>query len=341
MATVTLTISVAVIKQPQYLGSGAVTTNKVSMGDLKNVYGGNTSPKLSDYYAGGVFVPKPPPTSAAQNGPIPENGNISLGKFLQTTNEYFGTIEYPIVSRAGSWRFYLPKLPSGWPTAKLDGRLIGGGGGGGGGWGNAAPNGGTPVAAGGGGGSGTDIDLLTLNASFTDSQLTKRNQSTPQEAGYFDLIIGGGGGGSWLSTDWQDGRETESHPGGNGGFSYINRYDITSQQSTNVATAPGGNGGTGGTYGWSGQGYTPGGGNGGNGEASRGVGGDRRGGAGGGNSLGAGGAGGFGGWGSSSTTPGAGGGGGGARDINADAAAAWPAGNGAAGYGRIILRKGT
>lgn len=342
MATAAATISVAVIKQPQYLGSGTVANNKVSMGDLKNVYGGNTNPKLSEYYSGGNFVPKPPPISASQNGVIPENGDISLGKFLGTTNEYLNTIEYPIISRAGNWRLYLPKLPSGWPSAKLAGRLIGGGGGGGGGWGNGAPNGGTPVAAGGGGGSGIDVDLTTITTTLNENQLTKRNQTIPQEAAYFDLIIGGGGGGSWSTGDWNNGGETQQHPGGNGGWSYLNRFDLITQQSVNLVTAQGGNGGTGGTFGWAGQGYTPGGWpNGGSGQASIGGGGFRRGGAGGGNSLGSGGAGGWGGWGESATIPGTGGGGGSAQDVNSDVGVGWPAGNGAAGYGRIILQKGT
>ncbi len=341
MATAAATISVAVIKQPQYLGSGAVAANRVSMGDLKNVYGGNTNPKISEYYSGGNFVPKPPPISASQNGVIPENGDISLGKFLGTTNEYLNRIEYPIISRAGNWRLYLPKLPSGWPSAKLAGRLIGGGGGGGGGWGNGAPNHTTPAAAGGGGGSGTDMDLTTLNTNLNSNQMTKFDQVTASEASYFDLVIGGGGGRSWSTGDWNDGRDTSQHPGGTGGYSYLNLYNRSTGQRSSIAASSGGSGGAGGTYGWSNAGYTQGGGpNGGNGGAGRGA--WFTGGNGGGNSLGSGGAGGYAtDWGGTATIPGTGGGGGGARAISSDAGDGAPGGDGAAGYGRIILLKGT
>lgn len=341
MATATATISVAVIKQPQYLGSGTVAANRVSMGDLKNVYGGNTNPKISEYYSGGNFVPKPPPVSASQNGVIPENGDISLGKFLGTTNEYLNTIEYPAISRAGNWRLYLPKLPSGWPSAKLAGRLIGGGGGGGGGWGSGAPNHTTPAAAGGGGGSGADIDLTTLNTNFNTNQMTKVDQIAASEASYFDLVIGGGGGRSWSTGDWNNGGDTSQHPGGSGGYSYLNLYNRSTGQSSSIAASSGGSGGAGGTYGWSNAGYTEGGSpNGGRGGAGRGA--WFTGGNGGGNSLGSGGNGGYAdGWGSDAVNPGTGGGGGGARAVNSDYGDGAPGGNGAAGYGRIILQKGT
>lgn len=50
---------------------------------IKGEFGGNASPKISDYYAGGAFVPS---GTAGINGPIPSSGAIAFSKFYGASN---------------------------------------------------------------------------------------------------------------------------------------------------------------------------------------------------------------------------------------------------------------
>lgn len=337
MAIATAVLTLGVLLPPSSLGTGFVPQTQCSLGDLKRVFGGNTNPKLSDYYAGGGFVPNPPPTSPHQHSAIPESGDISLGSFLGTTLTYDGVITYPAISRAGWWRVYLPITPSGWTSIKMTGSLIGGGGGGGGGWGSGAPNHATPAAAGGGGGSGYEI---ALSSNFTTMELSTGSNEGSEN--FMEIYIGNGGGRSWFSNDWQDGRETGEHPGGWGETSSIRYYDRLTSAFRPLQQAGGGQGGRGGTYAQANRGYTDGGApNGGAGGAGRGNTNSYTGGQGGGNSFGNGGGGGWReGWGGDGIGPGSGGGGGGAGGAGSDNAVGGAGGIGRAGIAQIVLEKG-
>ena len=60
------------------------SSGPVAFTDIQTVYGGVEPIALNEYYAGGPFVPNPPPTSIAQIGQIPTSGAISVGNFLGT-----------------------------------------------------------------------------------------------------------------------------------------------------------------------------------------------------------------------------------------------------------------
>lgn len=337
MAIATAVLTLGVLLPPSSLGAGSVSTTQCSLSDLKRVFGGNANPKLSDYYAGGAFIPNPPPTSAYQKAPIPTSGNISLGCFLGTTLTYDGTIDYPAISRAGWWKIYLPVTPSGWTSVKMTGKIIGGGGGGGGGWGSGAPNHATPAAAGGGGGSGYEE---ALSSNFTTAEMS--TGSTQGTENFIEVYIGNGGNRSYFSNNWNDGRETEEHAAGWGENSILRYYDRLTSAYRLIKQVGGGQGGRGGTYGQANRGYTDGGApNGGAGGAGRGNGNSYTGGQGGGNSEGSGGGGGYrDGWGGDGQVPGSGGGGGGAGGAGSDNAVGAPGGVGRAGIARIKLEKG-
>jgi len=59
-----------------------IPTSNASLGDIQKEFGGPTPIVLGNYYAGGAYVPNPPPTSAYQTGPIPTSGPISIGNFF-------------------------------------------------------------------------------------------------------------------------------------------------------------------------------------------------------------------------------------------------------------------
>jgi hypothetical protein len=54
------------------------TSGPISINDLKTQFGGNTSPSLEDYYAGGTFVPS---GTTGVSGAIPTSGPLSLFNF--------------------------------------------------------------------------------------------------------------------------------------------------------------------------------------------------------------------------------------------------------------------
>lgn len=60
------------------------SSGPVAFTDIQTVFGGTAPIALNEYYAGGPFVPNPPPTSLAQIGVIPTSGAISVGNFLGT-----------------------------------------------------------------------------------------------------------------------------------------------------------------------------------------------------------------------------------------------------------------
>lgn len=234
MASASSSFFLRVLDPPASLGSGAVPSDKASIGDLKAAFGGNASPKLTDYYAGGAFVPNPPPTSAWQKAPIPTSGTISLGMFLGVSLAYTGTITYPDITIQGWWWISLPKAPNGWNTTNLNGKLIGAGagGGGGGGWGNPKSD---PYCSGGGGGAGYENNFNT-----TDIQM----------GGWFNVYIGIGGGGGAPTNYWTGNANTAKAGDGSYGENSIFRlYPKSSPTAFYTQVASGG------TPGWGGAAY--------------------------------------------------------------------------------------
>lgn len=59
--------------------------NNISFQDIRTEFGGPTPVYMSAYYAGGVLVSNPAPTSGSQTGIVPTSGPISLGNFRGVT----------------------------------------------------------------------------------------------------------------------------------------------------------------------------------------------------------------------------------------------------------------
>jgi hypothetical protein len=62
-----------------------IPTTNVTLTDIQTEFGGTAPINLSEYYAGGPYVPNPPPTSGSQTGPIPTSGPIKIGFFKGVT----------------------------------------------------------------------------------------------------------------------------------------------------------------------------------------------------------------------------------------------------------------
>lgn len=58
------------------------TSGQISLADVKAEFGGNASPKITDYYAGGAFVPS---GATGTLGAVPSSGQISLQNFWGTS----------------------------------------------------------------------------------------------------------------------------------------------------------------------------------------------------------------------------------------------------------------
>ena len=83
----------------------------ISLASIQAEFGGSAATSLSEYYAGGPYVPNPPPSSPFQSGPIPTSGAIALSMFygvqkapaefvfndIVTTSQYAG---YNLVDKA-------------------------------------------------------------------------------------------------------------------------------------------------------------------------------------------------------------------------------------------------
>jgi len=59
------------------------TSGPLSLSDIKGEFGGNTSPALKDYYAGGSFVPL---GTTGTYGAVPTSGTIGIFNFYGTSN---------------------------------------------------------------------------------------------------------------------------------------------------------------------------------------------------------------------------------------------------------------
>lgn len=59
------------------------TSGPLSLSDIKGEFGGNASPALEDYYAGGSFVPS---GTSGTNGPVPTSGTIGIFNFYGTSH---------------------------------------------------------------------------------------------------------------------------------------------------------------------------------------------------------------------------------------------------------------
>lgn len=334
MASASTTVNLQVLAPPTSSGTGAVPNESASLNDLRTAFGGVASPKLTDYYAGGAYVPNPPPTSIYQKAPIPTSGRISLGMFLGVSLAYTGVVQYPDITTQGWWWCALPKSPNGWNTTRLSLKLIGAGagGGGGGGWGGPKSD---PYGSGGGGGAGYEINTTT-----TDLQMG---------VGHFNVYIGAPGGGGAPSSHWTGNANTSrADDGAYGESSYFQWWPASNPNTMSQVNASGGNPGGGAVAAIalsSAGGGGPGGANDGQpGWGSRQGGGtaSATGGRGGNSSVAAGGAGGAGlNNGSNGTGPGAGGGGGGGWMWNGDSGYGGWGGVGYSGFARIILSKAT
>ena len=58
------------------------TSGPLSLNDIKGEFGGPAAPSLSDYYAGGSYVPA---GTSGTNGPVPSSGAISISNFYGTS----------------------------------------------------------------------------------------------------------------------------------------------------------------------------------------------------------------------------------------------------------------
>jgi hypothetical protein len=59
------------------------TSGPLSLNDIQGEFGGTNPISLSEYYAGGAFVPA---GTSGTNGPVPSSGTISISNFYGTSN---------------------------------------------------------------------------------------------------------------------------------------------------------------------------------------------------------------------------------------------------------------
>jgi hypothetical protein len=73
-----------------------VPSTNTKLSDIQTTFGGSNPIQISEYYAGGSFVPA---TAPAPNGPIPSSGQISIGQFRAADNPV--TFEYLVIAGGG------------------------------------------------------------------------------------------------------------------------------------------------------------------------------------------------------------------------------------------------
>lgn len=61
------------------------SSGPISLANIQTEFGGSAATSLSEYYAGGPYVPNPPPLSASQSATIPASGPIRLSMFYGTS----------------------------------------------------------------------------------------------------------------------------------------------------------------------------------------------------------------------------------------------------------------
>ena len=59
------------------------TSGPLSLSDIQTEFGGSNPISLSEYYAGGAYVPA---GTTGTNGPVPSSGTISISNFYGTSN---------------------------------------------------------------------------------------------------------------------------------------------------------------------------------------------------------------------------------------------------------------
>jgi hypothetical protein len=190
-----------------------VPTGPASLLDIQNEFGGGGPIGLNEYYKGGAYVSNPAPTSAYQQGAVPNTGTISIGNFLGLNKNFVfndtiysdrgATYSVTAAAVAAGWNgavpliatvtvnpgvgvfssgygstdaaFFVDALPAGSTmTLYNNGYIVGRGGQGGGGG-----NGGDPPTGGGGGGTGGH-GLVLRHPTYLIN---------------YGIIAGGGGGG--------------------------------------------------------------------------------------------------------------------------------------------------
>lgn len=127
------------------------STGPLSLSQIKGEFGGNTPPKLGDYYAGGSFVA---PGTSGVNGAVPSSGALAFSKFLGTTA--FSPVTHSYTSSSGT-----ETVPTG--AGKVVITVWGHAGAGG------AGDGGSNCGGGGGGEGATSQKTLTVSGGETFS----------------------------------------------------------------------------------------------------------------------------------------------------------------------------
>ena len=61
------------------------SSGPLSLADIQGEFGGSNPISLSEYYAGGAYVPA---GTTGVNGPVPTSGTISISNFYGTSNQY-------------------------------------------------------------------------------------------------------------------------------------------------------------------------------------------------------------------------------------------------------------
>lgn len=61
------------------------SSGPLSLTDIQAEFGGSNPISLSEYYAGGAYVPA---GTSGTNGPVPSSGTISISNFYGTSNQY-------------------------------------------------------------------------------------------------------------------------------------------------------------------------------------------------------------------------------------------------------------
>lgn len=61
------------------------SSGPLSLADIQAEFGGSNPISLSEYYAGGAYVPA---GTTGTNGPVPTSGTISISNFYGTSNQY-------------------------------------------------------------------------------------------------------------------------------------------------------------------------------------------------------------------------------------------------------------
>jgi len=80
------------------------SSGPLSLNDIQTEFGGTNPIALSEYYAGGAFVPA---GTSGTNGPVPSSGTISIGNFYGTskvvisvTNQFISTFNFGVPATA-------------------------------------------------------------------------------------------------------------------------------------------------------------------------------------------------------------------------------------------------